>query len=507
MMDLSSLALLSPSVALFFFGLLILAFIGPLVHAAEGTSPDSRQAVWITAAGIVVALALDIFNMGSVAEPQKIFEGMAIVDRYAVFFNAVFLVAALGCLLLSHEYLERVGVRVPEYYALILFGALGMTLLAIANDLILLFLAIEIMSIAMYVLCAINRGVEKSLEAGFKYFILGAFSSAILLYGIAMVYGAAGTTRFDYIGSWFEAGHSVHESPIMAAGLAMLFVGLGFKVAAAPFHVWSPDVYEGAPTTITAYMSTGVKAASFAAMGRFLFVALPHAKHDWAWALWGMAALTILVGNIGALVQTDFKRLLAYSSIAHAGYLLMAFVALPEGGSLEDNPRISGLLFYSVAYTIMSVGAFAVVSLMVRRGADDTRLDRLAGLASRSPWVAAGLAVCLVSLAGIPPTAGFVGKFYLFASAVEGGSPGIAVVAAIGGAIGVFYYLRPIVLMYMRPAGDDPWIPADSPVATGTLVACVTLILLLGLYPSPLVDWARESVMSLSVWDGAVAQH
>jgi NADH-quinone oxidoreductase subunit N len=506
-MDLSSLALLSPSVALFVFGLLILAFIGPLMQANQGARPDSRQAVWITAAGLAVALALDIVNMGAVAEPHKIFDGMAIVDRYSVFFNTVFLAAALGALLLGHEYLERVGVRVPEYYALVLFGTLGMSLLAVANDLILLFLAIEIMSIATYVLCAINRGVATSLESGFKYFILGAFSSAILLYGIAMVYGATGTTRFDYIGAWFEAGHSVSESPVMAAGLAMLLVGFGFKVAAAPFHTWSPDVYEGAPTPVTAYMSTGVKVASFAAMGRFFFVALPHAQQDWSWAIWAMAALTILVGNIGALVQQDFKRMLAYSSVAHAGYLLMAFVALPENGSLQDNPRISGLLFYSVAYTIMSLGAFAVVSLMVKNGADDTKLDRLAGLASRSPWIAAGLAVCLVSLAGIPPTAGFVGKFYLFASAVEGGSAGLAVVGAIGGAIGVYYYLRPIVLMYMRPAGDDPWIPADSPVATGTLVACVTLVLLLGLYPSPLVDWARESLMSLSTWDGAVARH
>jgi NADH-quinone oxidoreductase subunit N len=226
---------------------------------------------------------------------------------------------------------------------------------------------------------------------------------------------------------------------------------------------------------------------------------------DWGWSLWAMSALTILVGNIGALVQTDFKRLLAYSSVAHAGYLLMAFVALPAGGGLADNPRISGLLFYSVAYTVMTMGAFAVVSLMVKDGADDTNLDRLAGLASRSPWIAAGLSVCLLSLAGIPPTIGFVGKFYLFASAVEGGSPGLAVVGAIGGAIGVFYYLRPIVLMYMRKADENPWIPAESPVATGTLVACVTLVLLLGLYPSPLVDWARDSLMSLSVWNVAVA--
>jgi NADH-quinone oxidoreductase subunit N len=419
---------------------------------------------------------------------------MAIVDRYAVFFNAVFLVAALGCLLLSHEYLERVGVRVPEYYALLLFGALGMTLLAVANDLILLFLAIEIMSIAMYVLCAINRGVEKSLEAGFKYFILGAFSSAILLYGIAMVYGAAGTTRFDYIGAWFEAGHSVHESPIMAAGLAMLLVGLGFKVAAGAFPRVEPGRVRRRPDAHHGVHVDGREGSVVRGDGSLpLRRACRTPSTTGRGTLWGMAALDDPGRQHRGARQTDFKRCSPTARSRTPGYLLMAFVALPEGGSIEDNPRISGLLFYSVAYTIMSVGAFAVVSLMVRRGADDTRLDRLAGLASRSPWVAAGLAVCLCPC-GHPADRGFVGKFYLFASADR------RRLAGHRGRRGDRWRHRRLLLPAAdradvhAPAGDDPWIPADSPVATGTLVACVTLILLLGLYPSPLVDWARESI-------------
>ncbi len=480
-----------PSLTTFAFGLLIL-----MVEVVSGRRSHTVSTA-VTAFGLLLAVVFNGVIGADIADESRLaFSGMVAVDSFGVVINYILCLGGLGALFLGHDYLKRIGVQIPEYNALLLMAVSGMSLLAVANDLILLFVALELMSIALYVLCAINRGELRSVEAAAKYFILGAFAAALLLYGIAFVYGAVGTTRLDFIGEWVRVHGSITGSPLMAVGLALLLVGFGFKVAAAPFHMWSPDVYQGAPTPVTTFMATGVKAASFAAFARVMFVAFLSSKVDWTWAIWGMAAITILWGNLGALVQTDLKRLLAYSSIGHAGYLLMAFVGAPATG-LADNPRVGGLLFYLLTYTIMTVGAFAVVSLLTRNGADDTDISRLDGLAARHPWMAAGLTVCLLSLAGVPPTMGFVAKFYLFAAAVEGGYAGLAVVGAIGGAAGVYYYLRPIVHMYMRPAGDGVRPSLNTP-ALGALAVATAAVLVFGVYPGPLVDWCREALLSLA---------
>lgn len=480
-----------PSLTTFAFGMLI------LMVEVVGARRSATLSTAVTACGLLLALIFNgIIGADVAAESRLAFSGMIAVDSFGVVVNYILCVAGLGALFIGHDYLDRVGVRIPEYNPLLLMAVSGMSLLAVANDLILLFVALELMSIALYVLCAINRGELRSVEAAAKYFILGAFAAALLLYGIAFIYGATGTTRMDFIGEWLSDHRSVTDSPLLAVGMALMLVGFGFKIAAAPFHMWSPDVYQGAPTPVTAFMATGVKAASFAAFARVMFVAFLSSKVEWTWALWGMAAITILWGNLGALVQTDLKRLLAYSSIGHAGYLLMAFVGAP-GTGLADNPRVGGLLFYLLSYTIMTVGAFAVISLLTRDGADDVDISRLDGLAARQPWLAAGLAVCLLSLAGVPPTMGFVAKFYVFAAVIEGGHIGLAVVGAIGGAAGVYYYLRPIVHMYMKPASDAAQ-PAVNTPALGALAVATGAILVFGLYPGPLVDWCREALLSLA---------
>lgn len=492
--DAGELRYLSPEIALFAFAMLV------LLHDVIARRPNREVSLTVTLMGLGVAALLNLLTMQGLEAPALAFSGMLAVDGFGLFLNFVILLAAAGSLLIGHDFLRRVDVLVPEYNPLVLFSATGMMLLAGANDLILLFIALEIMSIALYVLAGINRGEPTAAEAAFKYFVMGAFASAILLMGVALVYGTVGSTELRAVAQWFAIeGNTLGATPMMGVGLAMLLVGFGFKVAAAPFHMWSPDVYQGAPAPVTAFMATGVKAAGFAALARVLFVAFLDGKLDWGGTLWVMAALTMLVGNIGALVQKDLKRMLAYSSIGHAGYLLMAVAAAPVTG-LVDNPRMGGILFYLLAYTIMNIGAFSVISLFTRDGAEDTRIAGLAGLADRHPLVAAGLSVCLLSLAGIPPTMGFVGKFYLFAAAVEGGLVGLAVVGAIAGGIGVYYYLRPIVVMYMHPAEEHALVPQLNRAAMGALVVAVAGVLLLGLMPGPLVDWARESLLSLAAW-------
>jgi NADH-quinone oxidoreductase subunit N len=365
-----------------------------------------------------------------------------------------------------------------------------MMLRGLAADLMMVFVSLEVMSISMYVLAALKRGDERSVESGFKYFILGAFSSGLMLYGIAMTYGAFHTTDLAKIGAALHGTLGHTESVLAAVGGVLIVVGFGFKVASAPFHMWTPDVYQGAPTSVSALMSSGVKAASFAAFLRFV-VTVTGDHHGFTNALWAMSALTMIVGNVGALVQTDLKRMLAYSSIAHAGYLLMALVAV-EGKGVSAG---GGILFYAVAYTLMNAGTWAVLSRFTKDGSDSTDIASLAGLGRSHPWLAAGLSICLLSLAGVPPTIGFVGKFMLFASVLETGHAGLAVVGAIGAAAGVYYYLRPLVVMYMHEGHAHP---AEGRFATVTVAACTVLVLVLGLVPGPLLGLAAESVKALA---------
>jgi NADH-quinone oxidoreductase subunit N len=491
-MNLAQLWLISPLIAVFVTAMVVL-----LVDVSQD-KPCKRTSLALTIIGLVITAGLNAAVGAELGAGTLAFRGMIAVDGYAIFFNFVLIIATMGALLIGHDHLERLGVRIPEVRPLLLFSLFGMMLMAMAQELMLLFIAIEVMSIALYVLCAIDRGNERAVESAFKYFILGAFSSAILLYGIALIWGATGTTQLTGPGSitvWLLK-NSILGTPLMAAGVGMMIVGLGFKVGAVPFHMWSPDVYQGAPTPVTAFMATAVKAASFAALGRILFSGLSGGQADWGTTIMVLSGLTILVGNIAALVQNDIKRMLAYSSIGHAGYLLMAVAAFPGRGGLAANPQLSGMLFYLLAYTLMTIGAFAVVSLLAKDGTEDTDIHRLAGLGQRHPWVAFGMTVCLLSMAGIPPTMGFVGKFYLFTAAISQGLLELALVGAIGGVVGVYYYLRPIVIMYMTPAEEDVAMAINLP-AMGALCFATVAMLVLGVVPGPVVDWCRVSLLSM----------
>jgi NADH-quinone oxidoreductase subunit N len=483
-----SLLLAAPMVITSLVGLVL------MIYSAVAR-PLPRTIPWaIATGGLLLAGVVAVAVQGLDPIPAPAFSGMLQVDGYGVFFELVVILAAVLALLLSESHLDRLGVRVGEYYALVLLGVTGMILMGFASDLVMIFVALEVMSIAMYILCAIKRADERSVESGFKYFVLGAFSSAIMLYGIALLYGAVGSTGLDALRDRLHEGlGAVHVDGLLAVGAALVLVGFGFKVAAVPFHAWTPDVYQGAPTSVTALMAGGVKVASFAALGRVAIGALAAEGQAWTSALWWMAAATMLVGNLAALVQRDLKRLLAYSSIAHAGYLLMAVVAAPAG--VEQNPALGSLGFYLLAYTLMNAGAFAVVALLVREGHDASEIDALAGLGRRAPWRAAGLTICLFSLAGVPPTMGFVGKFYLFSAAVAAGHTGLAVVGAVGAAAGVYYYLRPIVVMYFHEG--DAALDRDlrSEVALALAVAGT---LVFGLLPSGVLAWAEASVRSLA---------
>ena len=475
-------------------GLLFVFFAGLaiLLYDVLLRPRDKRVLLWMSLGTVFVSLALTVLVQAEAHGPGLM--GMVRFDAYGTFFNVLLLIGAGLALMISPDYLERVGIDIGEYYPLALFALFGMMLMSMASDLIMIFVALEVMSISFYVLTGIKRADSRAVESAFKYFILGAFASGILLYGVSFIYGATGTTNLEGIALAVASGSA--GGPVLLTGMGMVLAGFAFKVGAVPFHMWTPDVYSGAPSSVTGYMATGVKAASFAAFTRVLLVAFPGLREEWVIPLWGIAAATMLLGNIAALVQSDLKRMLAYSSIAHAGYILMALVA-GDGAHLAGNTQLSGVLFYLLAYTFMTLGAFAVLTMMARDGEDVTDIEGLTGLAAERPLLAAGLSVTLLSLAGIPPTMGFVGKFYLFAAAVNGGYYALAAIGALSAAIGVYYYLRPIVAMYMR--GGKPFrFPPTSAAYAALAVACLFLIVF-GIMPGELLDRCRAGLLSLGV--------
>ena len=438
----------------------------------------------IALAGVVGALIASLWQWGS---PVRAFRDMVVLDDYALFFDVVICYAAALIVLLSMDYLRREGAESGEYYALVLFSSAGMMLLASAGDLIVVFLALELMSLSLYILAGLFKTRLASGEASLKYFLLGAFASSFLLYGVALLYGATGTTTLDRL-AVSAAGRT--GDPLFVIGLGLLLVGFGFKISSVPFHMWAPDVYEGAPTSITALIATGSKAAAFAALIRVLTVALRGSQPDWSALLWALAALTMTVGNVVALAQSNLKRMLAYSSIAHVGYMLMGLVAGGAAGA-------GAVLFYLLAYTFTTVGAFGALSLCARAGEDAVEVGDYAGFSRRHPVLAATLALFLLSLIGIPPLAGFVAKFYLFGSAVRAGYVWLTVIAVLNSAVAAYYYLRVIVYMYMRePDGEGV---AVAPSLAGGLALTLALvgIVVLGLIPAPFADLAQAAVAPL----------
>jgi len=356
-------------------------------------------------------------------------------------------------------------------------------------DLIMTFVGLEILSIATYVLAGFRRRDPRSNESGMKYFFMGAFSSAILLYGIALIYGAAGSTNYGAVLRFMSAFTHVADLPLLLAlGIGLVVAGFSFKVAAAPFHVWTPDVYEGAPTPVTAFMSVGPKAAGFAALIRILFQLVPPDQPVWTQLLLVSAVLTMLVGNLGAIPQRNIKRLLAYSSIAHAGYLLIGLVTASATG-------LAAMLFYFAAYLLMNIGAFAVVTLVSGPGETRVAIDDYRGLGFRQPILSFPLTVCLVSLAGIPATAGFIGKFFLFSAAMERELYTLVIIAILNSLVSVYYYLRVVVVMFMQEPGEPEAV--KIPAAAGiVIVACGVLTIVLGLFPSPLLQASSDAILS-----------
>jgi NADH-quinone oxidoreductase subunit N len=434
----------------------------------------------LTLVGLIGAQLATLAVWGA---PGRGFKDMIVLDNYALFFHLVVIYAAALAVLMSMDYLRRAGAESAECYALLLFAASGMLLLASANDLIVAFLAIELMSLSLYVLSGLFKRRPDAGEASMKYFLLGVFASTFLLYGIALLYGAAGSTNFDRVAA-------APRSPLVLIGLGLLLVGFGFKISSVPFHMWAPDVYQGAPTSVTAFIATGSKAAVFAVLIRLVVAGLRTVQADATPVLWALAALTMTVGNVVAIAQANLKRMLAYSSIAHVGYMLMGLVA---GGA----PGAGAVLFYLLAYTFTTVGAFGVIALCARAGEDAVEVGDYAGLARRHPVLAATLTLFLLSLIGIPPLAGFVAKFYLFGSAVRAGYIWLTVIAVLNSAVAAYYYLRVIVYMYMRePEGEGL---AVAPSFAGGLALAVALvgIVLLGVIPAPFADLAQAAVAPL----------
>ncbi len=476
---------LAPELVLTTTALLVLL----VVAWRHRTPQDLRLAGWVTLSGLGAAGLAAWFLWWQAARAVGI-AAMIAVDDFRFVADWLFLGTAALTVLVSFEYLEREALLVPEYFALLLFATLGMMLMAGAQDLMVLFLGLELMSISVYVLAGINRRSAAAAEAALKYFLLGAFASGFLLYGIALVYGATATTNLTLIGVQV-ATLGLQHNTMLLIGLGLLLVGFGFKVAAVPFHMWAPDVYDGAPTPVTGYMVTAVKAAAFAALLRVLGEAF-DAVPAWHALVWWLAVATMVVGNLIALAQRTFKRMLAYSSIAHAGYLLVAVAARTAAGS-------AAFLFYLVAYTLMTLAAFALLAAKGTDGEREVRIDDLAGLAQRRPWLAFALAVCMLSLLGFPGTAGFIGKWYILVAATATGQGLLAAVLVLASVISAGYYLPVIMAMYMQP---EPSEQAHAGMRLGRLGAAVVAasvagLLFFGVRPNRLLDIARTSGASV----------
>jgi len=468
---------------------IIVAVAGLLVILIDSYKDDHEGIFGLTIFALIAALAVSIFDMfGPTGEA---FSGMITYGGTAAFGSMVVLFGSLFCMLISREYLEAIDHNLGEVYAMVLFATTGMLGLAAANNLIMIFLGLETMSICLYVLAGIVKEKKIGAEAALKYFLLGAFSTGFLLYGMALLYGATGSLNI------YEIAAGATTDLLFIAGAGLLLVGFFFKISAVPFHMWTPDVYQGTPTTLTAYMATASKSATFVALILILSRMLPADVGEWSEVIAIISIITMILGNIIALVQDNIKRMLAYSSIAHAGYLLVGLAAgTPEG--------YSAVLYYLFAYTIMNVGAFGVVAYYERQqGLDFTDINNYAGLGFKSPMMGVMLSIFLFSLAGIPPMIGFVGKYLVFAAAINAGMISLAVIGVLASAASIYYYLRPMVYLYMRePHKDLPLVHAGW-LFKGSLLVLTILTIYFGVAPGDLSellnsyyagDWVANSL-------------
>jgi NADH-quinone oxidoreductase subunit N len=469
-----------PELVLSIFGILVM-ILDPLVDEEK----TQKTLGLIAFVGSVAALISTWFMAQS---PGLAFSNIVRVDTFSVFFTFLVIAIAAVVILSSFEYMAVQRIRAGEYYALILFGVVGMALMASAVELVMIFIGLEISSISTYILAGFRRNEASSSESSLKYFLLGSFATAFFLYGVALMFGATGSTNIDVISQKLQSGP---VEVLVYVAMAMMFVGLGFKVAIAPFHIWTPDVYEGAPAPVVGFMSTAPKAAAFAVLLRVVFAINAPGRF---WFLWVAAALSMTLGNVGALVQTNVKRLLAYSSIAHAGYLLVAFAMTNPDNSLTG---ISAAMFYTASYAAMNVGAFAVVSHFASAGERYITLEDYEGLGRSSPLLAATLTIFLLSLIGIPMTAGFFAKFYVFSAALGANLVWLTLIGVVNSAVGAYYYLRIIVVMYMREARKEVPVARISFGLAVALSVCTFATLYLGILPDRVLQVTQHSAADL----------
>ena len=486
-MILETLRLLAPPLILLVLGLLLL--ILDLVGGREGRL--RRALPWVTLAGLALALASAVSLWG---REQSLLSGMVVTDPFSVFFQ---ILAVVGCGLVVLSAVEYLKGRTPwtgEFYTLLVFATLAISLAVSATNLLMLYLAMEFLSITSYVLAGFLREDEKSSEAALKYFLYGAIASAVMLYGMSLLYGATQTLDMVAIARAFEGGLDVSFRWLGFPAIVLLLAGFGFKTSLVPFHQWAPDTYEGAPTPVTAFLATASKATGFAILMRTFLTALPQSEVDWVAVLAGISMVSMTLGNLIALKQTNIKRMLAYSSIAQAGYIVigLACIALRAGSQFTG---INGVLLYLLAYLFTNLGAFlAVIAFETRTGSNE--IADYAGLVKRSPLLAATLLVFLLSLAGIPATGGFVGKFFVFAAAIQVQLYVLAVVAILNSVVAAFYYLNVVKFMFFTPASDEAAVVVPRPVVWA-LGVTVAMTLIIGLYPQPFITWASEAVRML----------
>ena len=478
---------------------LLVVFAACVLLVLDPITPSSKKdfLAWMCLGTLVVCFFVTAAGMG---ERTFAFSNLVVVDSYAAFWKLLLYLVSVLTILLSIGYLKEEKIDLAEFYGFIMLSLTGMMIMVSGADLLVVYLGLELMSISLYIMAGFKRFEAKSIESSAKYFILGAFSSGLLLYGISLLFGAAGSTRLAEIAT--AVGERGLNDPLVMISMMLLIVGFGFKVAAVPFHMWTPDVYQGSPTSVTAFMAVASKSASFGAFLRVMLEGFGGIKPNWSGLILGMCIMTLILGNIVAIVQTNIKRMLAYSSIAHAGYALIGLVVAGWMGTEAGvaSRGVSSIMLYLAIYSFMTMGAFAIVAILRRGGLEGEELEDFTGLAKRHKVAAFLMMLFMVSLAGIPPTAGFIGKFYLFMAAVNAGLTWLAVVGLIFAAVSAFYYLRVVMVMYMREPSSDQEIEtrlALSPTATVVLACAVAGVVFLGVYPGPLVSVATSSAISL----------
>lgn len=478
---------------------LLIVGVACLILVLDPVLPGAKKQslAWMSLGVLGVCALITMTDFG---ETVVAFSGLVVMDSYAAFWKMLLYLVSGLTILLSMSYLKEERIHLAEYYAFVLLALVGMMVMVSGTDLLTIYLGIELMSITLYIMAGLKRSDGRSIEASAKYFVLGAFSSGILLYGISLLFGVAGSTRLSEI-SAVVSGQAIND-PLMLLALMLIIVGFGFKVAAVPFHMWTPDVYEGAPTSVTAFMAVASKAASFAAFLRVLLEAFGGVKPNWNVLILIICVVTIALGNLVAIVQTNVKRMLAYSSIAHAGYALIGIVVAGWVGIDPDisSRGVSSLMLYLAIYSFMTLGAFAMIAILRNGGLEGENIEDFTGLAKRHKGGAFLMLIFMISLAGIPPTAGFIGKFYLLMAAVNADLAWLAIFGLIFAAISAFYYLRIVMVMYMRdpsPEQEQNTRLILSPQVSVVLACAVAGVVLLGIFPGPLVSLADLSVLPM----------